>query len=173
MKALSKLPFLYLWQEVRKMKHQIQCIIYAKEKPKQFSGILGAIDLYTIHLFLAAGHQGIMETIDVKNPVEFYTSFLKEQDMVIQSTRMESILGVKRIWIEIDAEKTPIAEYTQWDQCSPTDTDILAWKPFWIPCTAGTTKECLGLAVSATSNTLFSGKAALSYQSVFSTILGT
>ena len=160
-------------QEIRYMKHQVQCIIYAKEPPKKFSGILGEIDLYTIHLFLVAGHQGIFEILDIQNPVEFYTSFLHDQDMVIKSSRIETIAGIKRIWIEIDTEKTTISEYTQWDQCSPTDTDTLAWKPYWIPCTAGTTKECLGLAVAAAEQPLFSGKSRLTYQAVFSSILQT
>lgn len=153
------------------MKHQIQCIIYAKETPKKFSGILGEIDLYTIHLFLLAGHQGISETIETANPVEFYNSFLNDQDMTVKSSRMENVNGLKRIWIEVDTEKTPIAEYTQWNQCEPTDTDTLAWKSYWIPCTAGTTKECLGLAVAAAEQKLFSGKATLSFQQVFTNIL--
>ena len=153
------------------MKHQVQCIIYAKEPPKKFTGIIGEIDLHTIHLFLAAGHQGITETIEAKNPIEFYTSFLKEQDMIIKSARMESVGTLKRIWIEIDTDQTPISEYTQWNQCEPTETDTLAWKPFWISCTAGTTKECLGLAISATEQRLFTGKAPLSLQAIFTTIL--
>jgi hypothetical protein len=91
--------------------------------------------------------------------------------MIVKSTRMESIGGVKRVWIEIDAEKTPISEYTQWSQCDPKDTDTLAWKQFWIPCTAETTKECLGLAVAASTHHLFTGKQSLSYQTLFSKIL--
>jgi hypothetical protein len=153
------------------MKHQIQCIIYAKEPPKKMSGILGEIHLYTIHLFLAAGFQGITETIETSNPLDFYTNFLKEQDMTIKSSRIEHVGTVKRIWIEIDAEKTSIAEYTQWNQCEPTDTDTLAWKPYWIACTAGTTKECLGLAVAAAEQKLFTGKAPISLQQVFTSIL--
>jgi hypothetical protein len=155
------------------MKHQVQCIIYAKEPPKKFSGILGDIDLYTIHLFLVAGHDGIFETIEAQNPLDFYTSFLKEQDMCIRSSRMEIVQGIKRVWIEVDTEKTPISEYTQWNQCSPTDTDTLAWKSYWVPCTAGTTKECLGLAVAATEHKLFSGKAPISLQKVFIHILSS
>ena len=153
------------------MKHQVQCIIYAKEQPKKFSGILGEIDLHTIHLFLVAGHQGIQETITVNNPIDFYTTFLRDQDIIVKSTRMEQLTDIKRIWIEVDSEKTPISEYTQWNQCTPTDTDTLAWKQYWIPCTAGTKKECLGMAVAAAEQKLFSGKAPLSYQAVFSTIL--
>lgn len=153
------------------MKASIQFIIYAKEPPKKFTGILGDIDLHVIHLFLIAGSQGITEMLEPKEALSYYTNFLQEQDMTIKSSRSEIVNGQRRIWIEVDSEKTPISEYTQWNQCTPKDTDVLAWKPFWYSCTSGTTKECLGLAVAANEQFLFLGKSSLSYQAAFSIIL--
>lgn len=152
------------------MKQQVQYIVYAKESPKTYSGLIGEIDMHVIHLLLIGGKQGIVEYIDNKDPVKFYTEFLKEQDMYIKKTSTQVVQGVKRVWIEIDLEKTDLSEFTQWRDCAANDTDTLAWKTYWYPCTKGTTQECLGLAVVSNETPLFQGKS-LTLHKVFQTIL--
>jgi len=153
------------------MSNAIQYIVYAKETPKQCTGLLGDLDIHVIHLFLVGGEHGIVEHTSHKDPVGFYTDFLKEQDMVVKSARLETTKSYKRVYIEIDAKETPLAEYTQWKDCDPKDKDVLAWKTFWITCHKGTTTECLGLGAVASTKALFQGKQPLYLQTLFNTIL--
>ena len=68
---------------------------------------------YVLYLLLLGGKDGIEENIETKEPIEFYTNILKEQDMVIKSTFYEKLKGIERVWIEIDSEKTNINESYQ------------------------------------------------------------
>ncbi len=148
----------------------VQYVVYAKEPPKQYTGLLGELDVHVIHLFLVGGEQGIVEQSH-KNPVKFYTEFLEEQDMVIKSARIDTTKPYARVYIEIDAEQTNLEEYTQARDCDPKDKDVLAWKTFWVTCQKGTTTECLGLGAVASKKTLFQGKHPLYLQTLFNTIL--
>ena len=151
------------------MKQTIQYIIYAVGPPKKHTGLLGNLDTYTVYLLLLGGKQGIEETIETKTPVEFYTNILKEQDMVIKSTQLETLKGVTRVWIEIDSEQTNLQEYTQWRDV--TDSETLAWKPYITPCREGTKTEALGLNIGAKETLIFKGKHKVSVYDILSTVL--
>ena len=151
------------------MKQTIQYIIYSIGPPKNYTGLLGNLDMYTVYLLLLGGSSGIEETIENTKPVEFYTNILKEQDMVIKSTQLEKIKDIKRVWIEIDSELTNIQEYTQWRDV--TDSETLAWKPYLIPCLEGTKNEALGLNVMAKETLIFKGKHKISVHDITSAIL--
>jgi len=151
------------------MKQTIQYIIYSVGPPKKHTGILGNLDTYTVYLLLLGGKEGIEEHIETTQPIEFYTSILKEQDMVIKSTQHETLKGVIRVWIEIDSEITNIHEYTQWRDA--TEPGTLAWKPYIFPCLEGTKKEALGLTIGAKEALIFKGKHKVSVYDIISTVL--
>ncbi len=153
------------------MKSNLQFIIYAKEAPKQFTGLLGMLDMHIIHFLLTGGKTGIQEQYDGKDPVEWYCGILKEQDMHIKSTHKEVLKGLLRIWIEIDCEKTPLHEYTTWRDIEKSDTESLVWKPYSVTCMKDSLQECLGLAVTAKETFLFTGKYPLSFYDSFKFIL--
>jgi hypothetical protein len=153
------------------MKHTIQYIIYCIEPKKQVIGLLGALDTYVVNLLLVGGRTGIEEVIDTKSPVEYYTSILSEQGMTIKSTQYEKLKGIQRVWIEVDFEKTPIHEYTSWNQVDAQDNETLAWKPYWITCLEGSKKEFLGLSVVAKEIPVFGGKHKVTLDDVFTTVL--
>jgi hypothetical protein len=125
---------------------QYSFFVYAKEEPKQFEGILGKIDLYTVHMLLAGGKKVIVESFDgsAEKAVAWYTEYMKEQEIYFKSSK---IIGTT-IWMEVDLEKTPVNEFTQAHELEESDLETLAWKILWYPCTAGTKNECLGFAVS-------------------------
>lgn len=150
------------------MKHTIQYIIYSVGPPKKHNGLLGNLDTYTVYLLLLGGERGIEEYIDTSTPIEFYTNILKEQDMTIKSTLLQTIRDIRRVWIEIDSQKTNIQEYTQWKDA--TD-DNLAWKPYIFPCHEGTKNEALGLSVSAKESLIFKGKHKVSVYDILSNVL--
>ena len=151
------------------MKQTIQYIIYAVGPPKKYTGLLGNLDTYTVYLLLLGGKQGIEETIETTQPIEFYTNILKEQDMVIKSTQLEKLKGISRVWIEIDSEQTNLQEYTQWRDV--TDPETLAWKPYITPCREGTKTEALGLSIGAKETLIFKGKNKVSVYDILSTVL--
>jgi hypothetical protein len=128
-------------------KQVIQYIVYSKAPPKNFTGILGAIDLQCIWFLLTGGKTLIEETYDGDDPIAWYKTVLEQQDMVVVSAKQQKYKGQTFVWLEVDYEKTPIQEYVTWRDIPSTDTETLAWRPFWIPCETGTMKECLGFAV--------------------------
>lgn len=128
-------------------KQTIQYIVYSKAPPKQFTGILGTLDLHCVWFLLSGGKTIIEESYDGADPVAWYKDVLEQQEMVICSSKQQKFKGQIYVWLEVDYEKTPIQEYTTWRDIQPSDTETLAWRPFWIPCETGTTKECLGFAV--------------------------
>lgn len=150
----------------------VQYIVYTLEQPKKVTGLLGTLDIYCIQLLLAGGRLGIEETIKAKgDPVAHYTTILEEQGMIVKTSQLETLKGSKRVWIEIDSEKTPIHEYTSWKDVEEKDKETLAWKPFWIPCLEGTYTEGLGLSVVAREVVVFTGKHKVTLQDIFSTVL--
>jgi len=120
--------------------------VYAKEEPKQFEGILGKIDLYTVHMLLAGGKKVIVESFDgsAEKAAKWYIEYMNDQEIYFETVK---IIGTT-IWIEVDLERTHVDEFTQAHDIEDSDQETLAWKIFWYPCTAGTKNECLGFAVS-------------------------
>ena len=129
------------------MKHTF--IIYTKPKILHFNGILGEIDMFTTQLLLAGGKYLIEEIYPGKDPVEWYVQTLAEQDIIVSASKQQKYKGQNYIWLEIDPEKTPVHEFASWKDIDAKDMDTLAWRKVLYPCTSGTTKECLGLAVVA------------------------
>ncbi len=124
-------------------------LVYGVEPPKRFNGLLGGINLYTVHLLLQGGKTLIEETYDGETPVEWYSKTLEEQDIRVKNSKIQTYKGQTIIWLEIDTETTPIEEFTSWTELTPVDTETLAWRTVWYPCSVETQKECLGLAVAA------------------------
>ena len=153
------------------MKPTVLFIVYAKEAPKHFNGILGEIDLHKIQFLLAGGKTLIQESYDGKEPDVWYKNVLEEQDIFVSNSKVQSYKGRTLVWLEVDAEKTPIHEFTIWTDLPSNDNETLAWRSFYYPCTSGTTIECLGLAVKARETTLFPGKQPIMLHTVFDAIL--
>jgi hypothetical protein len=153
------------------MKHNTQYIVYSVKPKKQVTGLIGNIDIYVVQLLLAGGKIGIEETVNSENHIEFYSTFLEEQGMIIKSTHHEIIKDIHRIWIEIDNEKTNFKEYSTWKEVDMNDMETLAWKPYWIPCLEGTKMESLGLSVISKEMNIFAGKYRVSVYDILTTIL--
>jgi hypothetical protein len=128
-------------------KQTIQYIIYSKAPVKQATGILGQINLHCIWFLLAGGKILIEESYDGADPVGWYKKVLEEQDIIVSSAKQQKFKGQTFVWLEVDFEKTPIHEFTTWADADTVDTDTPLWRPFWVPCEPGSTKECLGFAV--------------------------
>ena len=154
------------------MKHAtVRFIVYARHPPKQFSGMLGTIDFHKLQFLLAGGKYLIEETYTGADPASWYTKVLGEQDIFICASQTQIIKGKTLVWLEVDAEKTPIDEFTIWTDLPSNDTETLAWRPFFYPCTTGTTKECLGLAVKARETALTQDNHPIMLQTVLDAIL--
>ena len=121
-------------------------IVYGKEEARRFKGILGDIDLYTIHLLLGGGKTILQETFQgtAKDANVWYINHMKEQGIVCKSSRVVNTT----IWMEVDLEQTRLEEFTMAHEIGEEDTETLAWRTFWYPCTGETKIECLGFAVS-------------------------
>ena len=130
------------------MKQTYTYIIYAKMKPRRCSGILGDINLHHIQLLLAGGKYLIEETYDGTDPIGWYIEVLRDQEIVVKASKQQKYKGQLFCWLEIDSEKTPISEFTGWKELAPEDTESLAWRSIYYPCSTEN-KECLGFAVSA------------------------
>ena len=155
------------------MKHTVLFIVYAKPPSKRFTGILGEIDLYKIQFLLAGGKQLIQEMYDGSDPAAWYTKVLEDQDIIISASKTQKHKGHTLVWLEVDAEKTPIHEFTIWSDLPSNDTVTLAWRTFYYPCLTGIlpVKECLGLAVKARETVLFPGKQPIMLNTVLDAIL--
>jgi hypothetical protein len=158
------------------MKGTYSFIVYAKDPPKSFHGILGSIDFHVLQLLLVGGKYIIEEQYSEKDPIKWYTSILEEQGIHIIQGKQQTYKGHVYIWLEVDTAKTPIQEFTSWKELDPSDTESLAWKSFYYACHAGTTKECIGLAVVAREIPLESvksrkGKEPMYLNTVFDAIL--
>ena len=154
------------------MKHPYICIVYVKHPIKQYTGILGTIDLHTIQILLVGGKYLIEEQYMGTDPVEWYTTILEQQDIFIRQGKQQSWKGQRILWLEVNDERTPMSEFPTAKDLQPSDTESLAWKTFLYPCHAGTTKECLGFAVSARETVLQTTKQPLYLDTVLDAILG-
>ncbi len=127
-------------------------VIYAKDKVKTFpNGLLGPIDLHKYHFLLQNGKHILEETLPSNiDPIAYYEESLQSQEMVVRKSWKDGNI----IYMEIDGDATNIASFTQDYELTQEDDDTLAWKTYWIPCNAGTTKECLGLMVCASTENL-------------------
>ena len=149
---------------------KVTYLVYGVEAPKSFKGILGQINLYTVHLLLQGGKTLIEETYAGDDPIGWYTKTLEEQEIFVKASKQQSYKGQTIIWLEIDTEKTAIAEFTSWSELPSTDTETLAWRSVWYPCSAETGKECLGLAVAAKDIPLQTTKQPLTLQQVLDAV---
>jgi hypothetical protein len=149
------------------MKSVYSFIVYAKEQPKQFSGILGDIDLYPIHILLLGGTQLPQEEFNgnVTKAAQWYTSYLHDNDVTVRHVKTTG----KLLWFEVDLLKTEMNQFTYYHELEKGDTETIVWRTFWYPCTKGTVRECLGLAI-VNMELSFSG---VPLESIFQTILTT
>jgi hypothetical protein len=140
-------------------------IVYAKEPAKSFKGILGEIDLYTIHLLLTGGNTILQEkfTGTAEEARKWYIQHMKDQGIVCNSSQIVK----STIWMEVDLKNTSLEEFTMAHELEKGDTDTLAWRTFWYPCTKGTKIECLGFAI----NTLEYKISNVSLEAILKTIL--
>ena len=146
-------------------------IVFAKEPPRSFNGILGNIDMYTIHLLLAGGKTILQESFNgtAQEASKWYMKHMKEQGIECRS----SVIVNSTIWMEVDLDKTNIEEFTMAYELGNSETvesnndDTLAWRTFWYPCTAGTKIECLGFAVKTLEYKISN----VSLESILKTIL--
>jgi hypothetical protein len=155
------------------MNRQYTFLVYAKAPPKHFSGILGEIDLHAIQFLLMGGKYSIEETYSGSNPVEWYIDILEQQGIFVSQGKQQKFKGETFIWLQVDLERTPIEEFTSWSELDPNDTETLAWRTFYYPCHAGTTKECLGFAISAREIFLQKTKKTLRLNTVLDAILSS
>jgi hypothetical protein len=155
------------------MKDTYSFIVYTKEAPKRFKGILGEIDLYAIQFLLVGGNYIIEESYSGTTPIEWYKNILEQQDIVISQSKQQKYKGQTFIWMEVDTQKTPISEFTSWKDLDPADNESLAWRTFFYTCYAGTTKECLGLAITAHEIPLQTKKQSISLHTVLDAILSS
>ena len=148
-------------------------IVYAKDPPKHFSGILGEIDLHAIHFLLMGGKYSIEENYSGSDPVKWYIDILEQQGIYIVQGKQQKYKGDIFIWLEVDLEQTSIHEFTSWKDLDPSDTESLAWRTFYYPCHAGTIRECLGFAISARELSLQKTKKSLKLNTILEAILSS
>ncbi len=125
-----------------------ECIVYAFSPPRNFQGgILGAIDLYEVHLLLDGQgkilrEQGTMAAVEAR-----MRKMLESQDMPILSVQAVG----STLWIQVDPANNPVHEQVSFRE---VDGDALCWRTILYPCQAGTTKECLGFTAPAAKDSL-------------------
>jgi hypothetical protein len=114
--------------------------IVAVETPKTFTGIIGPLDVYTVHFLLTDGKSTLKS---YSNESQIATE-LADQGIYIQRI---SPLGPGEYIIYVDNHRTNVAEFSNWK--STDDPAALSWRTYIYPCHKGTTKEALGFAVCA------------------------
>ena len=153
------------------MKQTYTFIIYARQGQKNFQGILGEFTLHTVQLLLAGGKTLLEEQYDGADPVEWYTGVLSEQEIYVKESKQQVYKGKQYIWLEVDAEKTPIHEFTTWKDLPEDDMESLAWRRIMYPIQSSTGKECLGFAVIANEISLQMKPGAFTMKSILEAIL--
>lgn len=153
------------------MKQRYTFIIYARQGAKQFQGILGEFTLHSVQLLLAGGKTLIEEEYDGSDPIEWYRSVLAEQEIIVKESKQQHFKGRHYIWLEVDADKTPIHEFTTWNELSKNDLESLAWRQVWYPIQATTGKECLGFSGVANTISLQTKQNGLSMKEILEAIL--
>jgi hypothetical protein len=152
-------------QNLVKPEGPITYVIYAIEPPKKINGLLGQIDFHCIHLLLTDGQNCVQETVPAEcDPVEWYKDVLESQEMYVKAVTSE--LSNRRVWIEVDTDRTKIEEFTGWRDTFAEGS--LVWRTFWFPTNSDTFKECLGFEVTATKQYI---SHELSLSKAFHTIL--
>ena len=114
--------------------------IVAVETPKTFTGIIGPLDVYTVHFLLTDGKS----TLKSYSNESQIANELAEQGI---SIRQISPIGPGEHIIYVDTDRTNIAEFSNWK--STDDPTALTWRSYIYPCHKGTVKEALGFAVCA------------------------
>jgi hypothetical protein len=153
------------------MKQTYTFIIYARQGQKQFQGILGEFTLHTVQLLLAGGKTLIEEHYDGKDPIQWYTNVLAEQDIYVKESKQQAYKGKQYIWLEVDTEKTPIHEFTTWKDISEEDMESLAWRRIMYPIQVESGKECLGFACIANEILLQTKPGAFTMKDILDAIL--
>ncbi len=153
------------------MKQNYTFIIYARQSARQFQGILGTFTLHTVQLLLAGGKTLIQEQYDGTDPIQWYTDVLAEQDIVVKESKQQNYKGQQYIWLEVDADRTPIHEFTTWTELPEEDTESLAWRKVVYPIQPSTGKECLGFAVIANEISLTQKQSGFSMKDILEAIL--
>lgn len=151
--------------------NQYYFIVYARLPKRQVEGILGELDIYTFQFLLSGGKHCIQETYTGTNPEEWYTEFLREQGIMIQESHVTQSKTRTYIWMEVNAEETPIDEFTQAEDVAEDDFDTLAWRRIVIPCEKNTVRECLGLMVGAKEMHMDSSPTGLTMATVLQALL--
>ena len=159
-----------LAQQQQQQPKKVTYLVYGVEAPKSFKGILGQLNLFTVHLLLQGGKTLIEEAYAGDDPVEWYTKTLEEQEIYVQASKQQSYKGQTIIWLEVDTVKTPIHEFTAWSELPESDTETLAWRSIWYPCSVESGKECLGLATAAKDIPLQTTKHPLTLQQVLDAV---
>ena len=153
------------------MKQTYTFIIYARQGQKQFQGILGEFTLHTVQLLLAGGKTLIEEHYEGKDPIQWYTSVLAEQDIHVKESKQQVYKGKQYIWLEVDTDKTPIHEFTTWKDIPEGDAESLAWRRIMYPIQVDSGKECLGFACIANEILLQTKQGAFTMKDILDAIL--
>lgn len=124
------------------------CLVFAKEEPLKFNGLLGPIDLYSINFLVdSKGHL-------LKEPADKAEDNIKAicdgMNYPIISIKLYKSLLV----VEVDLSDNPIYEQMNWRDIKETDTTALAWRTIHYPTTSGTVNECLGFSAAAKVDSL-------------------
>ena len=120
-------------------------LVYGKEQPKRFTGILGDIDMHVVHMLLEGVKEIPQEEFqgNIEKAAIWYDTYLKEQDI---HASLKKTTGAT-LWFEVNLETSPIEEFPQYHELDKGDQETLVWRTFWYPTIAGTTTECLGFSV--------------------------
>jgi hypothetical protein len=131
------------------------------EAARQFHGIICPLDLYKIHVLVEGGTQPLQESYSgsSESALAWYKAHLESQGIVFTKTKTLTTghnQGPAHVlWVDLEA--TPLDSYAHVRTLADderTDPSILAWKTYYMPCTAGTKKEALGFWVCAASERL-------------------
>lgn len=127
--------------------------VVAVEPPKKVTGIIGALDIYVIHILLENGTTPPQELSQPGvDPTLWYRAHLETQD--IYSSGGHTLDDTSSI-IYVDTTKTVVDDFMNVRGLSAAElTGSMAWRSFIIPCHAGTTKEALGFWVCAQKETV-------------------
>ena len=135
--------------------------VVAVEPSRQFQGIISPLDLYKVHVLVEGGTAPLQDTYSGSSDaaLAWYKAHLESQGIVFTKTKTlptSPHQGPAHI-LWVDMETTPLDSYAHVRTLADeerTDPSILAWKTYYIPCTAGTKKEALGFWVCAAAERL-------------------
>lgn len=123
--------------------------VVAIESPKKVTGIIGPLDIYTVHLLLENGTSPPQENTrpDTEDQITWYRTHLETQEIfTLGGHSMDSTSSI----VYVDTGKTNIDEFTNVRGLKEEElAGTIAWRSFIIPCHAGTAKEAIGFWVCA------------------------